>query len=154
MDTIELAQAFDDFVAVAETGGFGAPRDGGWDAPHVLAHVHAVNAHIASTALAIRAGLRVVYDNRPTLDEWNLRRIIAAAGSTAALIDLVRRDSVMYRAVAENLDDRDLEMSLHIFIVSDNLVMVDEPLPLLWLVTGVGEIHLPRHAAQLSDLRG
>ncbi len=153
MDTTELTQAFDDFLSIADGGGFGEPAKGEWDAPRLLAHVHAVNAHIASTALAVRAGLRVVYDNRPTLDEWNLRRIVSDAGSIAALVDLVRRDSVVYPTVVADLDDADLEASLHVLIVSNNLVVVDEPLPLLWLVTGVGEIHLPRHAVQLAELR-
>jgi hypothetical protein len=150
VDTTELSQAFDDFLLVAEEGGFGPPPQGEWDANRVLAHVHAVNAHIAATALAVHAGLRVTYDNRPTLDEWNLRRLVAGGD----LVGRVRRGGEMYRAVVEQLDDADLEVPVAIFIVSNDEIVVDEALPLLWLVAGVGEIHLPRHAMQLADLRG
>jgi hypothetical protein len=150
VDTTELSQAFDEFLQVAEAGGFGPPPPGEWDADRVLAHVHAVNAHIASTALAVHAGLRVAYDNRPTLDEWNLRRLVAAGD----LVDRVRRGGELFTAVAAQLDDDDLEVPVAIFIVSNDRIVVDESLPLLWLVSGVGDLHLPRHATQLAALRG
>ncbi len=144
MDTTDLARAFDEFLREAAAGGFGTAPD------RVLANVLAVNAHITSTALAVHAGLRVSYDNRPVRDEANLRRI--AAGDD--LLARVRAGGEVLRAVAAQLTDDDLAVCLPVHIVERDEVVVDEPLPLLWLVTGVAEQHLPSHTQKLRDLRG
>src|SRR6516165_3091200 len=83
MDVCALHQAHEDFLEVAKAGGFGPPPPGEWDAERLLAHVAAADAAIASVALAVAAGQRPAYDNRPSLDEWNLRRIVAEAGGGA-----------------------------------------------------------------------
>lgn len=153
MNSKALREAYDRFLAEAEAGGFGPPPAGEWDAPRLLAHIAAADASIASVALAIAAGLRPAYDNRATLDEWNLQRIVARAGDLAGLIALVRRNGDLLCAVAEQLDDADFAVPLHILIVSKDQVVVDEPRPLGFLVEGVGQVHLPLHTEQLRSLR-
>ncbi len=149
MDTDLLIRAFDDFLDAAECGGFEQPLSG-WDAPRVMAHVLAVNNHVMSTALAVRAGLRVAYDNRPTREETNLRRIIREGDVTTR----IRRGGELLRAVVEQLTDADLEVALPVLVVSDDQVLVDEALPLLWLVNEVAANHLPQHTKQLRAMRG
>ncbi len=83
MDSTMVRQAYTDFLAVAEAGGFGPPPPGEWDAARILAHIYTTHAQITATALAVIAGTRPSYDNRPSLDEWNLRRVIDEAGSLA-----------------------------------------------------------------------
>jgi hypothetical protein len=157
--TTQLREAYDRLLAVAEAGGFGAPPAGEWDAARLLAHLAATDASIASAALAIACGQRPAYDNRVTLDEWNLQRIVAQAGGAGAgdlagLVALVRRNGDLLCTVAEQLDDADLAVPLHILIISKDQVMADEPRPLRFLIEGVGQIHLPMHTDQLRSLRG
>lgn len=55
----------------------GVAADGGRDADHILAHLLSVDAGIADVALAGLSGTRPTYDNRISLDSWNLNRIVA-----------------------------------------------------------------------------
>lgn len=153
MDTTGLRKAYADFLSVAKAGGFGPPPPDEWDAARLLAHIYTGHAQIASTALAAAAGMRPAYDNRPSLDEWNLRRVVDSAGDLAGLVELVRRGGELYCAVAEQLTEQDLDVRVPVLIISNNEVIVDEPFPLRWLVPGVRTVHLPRHADQLRSLR-
>jgi hypothetical protein len=153
MNVEKLRAAHEDFLAVAEAGRFGAAPPGEWDAGRLLAHVASADASIASAALAVAAGQRPAYDNRPSLDEWNLQRLAREAGGVPGLAELVRRHGEMFCAVAAQLSEADLSVQLPILIISKDQVVVDEPRPLRFLVEGVADIHLPMHAAQLQDLR-
>lgn len=154
MDVGKLQQAHEDFLGVASDGGFGPPPPGEWDAARLLAHVAATDASIAAVALAIAAGQRPSYDNRSSLDNWNLQRLVDAhGGDVAALAGLVRRYGALLCTVAAELTDADLAVQLPVLIVSGDELVVDEPRPLRLLVDGVAEVHLPRHAVQLQALR-
>jgi hypothetical protein len=162
MDVRALRQAHEDFLEVAKAGGFGPPPPGEWDAERLLAHVAAADAAIASAALAVAAGQRPAYDNRPSLDEWNLRRIVAEAGGADGadgaagldgLIALVREWGRLLCEVAGALSESAAAVRINVLIISNDELVVDEPWPLADLITGVGTIHLPRHARQLSGLR-
>jgi hypothetical protein len=80
MDVTSMRKSLGEFLAVAEGGGFGPPPAGEWDAERILAHAASGLASGAAAGLAIASGQRLVYDNRVSLDEWNLRRIVAEAG--------------------------------------------------------------------------
>jgi hypothetical protein len=159
MDVRALRQAHEDFLEVAKAGGFGPPPPGEWDAERLLAHVAAADAAIASAALAVAAGQRPAYDNRPSLDEWNLRRIVAEAGGADGaagldgLIALVREWGRLLCEVAGALSESAAAVRINVLIISNDELVVDEPWPLADLITGVGTIHLPRHARQLAGLR-
>jgi hypothetical protein len=153
MDVRALRQAHEDFLEVAKAGGFGPPPPGEWDAERLLAHV---------AALAVAAGQRPAYDNRPSLDEWNLRRIVAEAGGADGadgaagldgLIALVREWGRLLCEVAGALSESAAAVRINVLIISNDELVVDEPWPLADLITGVGTIHLPRHARQLAGLR-
>lgn len=152
VDTAKLRKAHEDFLNLAAEGGFGAPPPGEWDAS-LLAHLISAGASIASVALTVCAGQRPAYDNRPSLDDWNLRRIGAAAGGLPGLARLLRGYGEMLCAAAEPLSDEDLAVQVPILIISNDQVVVDQPQPLRWLIEGVAELHLPLHAVQLRGLR-
>jgi len=153
MDVRALRQAHEDFLEVAKAGGFGPPPPGEWDAERLLAHVAAADAAIASVALAVAAGQRSAYDNRPSVDEWNLRRIVAEAGGLDGLIELVRERGRLLCEVAAALSESAGTVRINVLIISNDELVVDEPWPLADLIAGVGTIHLPRHGRQLAGLR-
>ena len=153
MDVRALRQAHEDFLEVAKAGGFGPPPPGEWDAERLLAHVAAADAAIASVALAVAAGQRSAYDNRPSVDEWNLRRIVAEAGGLDGLIELVRERGRLLCEVAAALSESAGTVRINVLIISNDELVVDEPWPLADLIAGVGTIHLPRHGRQLARLR-
>jgi hypothetical protein len=154
MDVTSMRKSVGEFLAVAEGGGFGPPPAGEWDAERNLAHVASALASGAAAALAIAAGQRVVYDNRVSLDEWNLQRIVDGAGGLPGLIDLVRRYGELVCEVAAGLTERERDVSLNVLIVSKDQLIVDQPRPIGSLLTGLCETHLPPHADQLRSLRG
>jgi len=153
MDVTRLRKAHDEFLAVAAGGGFGPPSAGEWDADRVLAHIALGEMSAAAAALAIAAGQRAVYDNRPSLDEWNLQRVVGEARGTGDMTSLVRRYGELLCDIAAGLTERELEVSLPVLILSKDQVLVDEPRPLRALLAGLGEVHLPAHAEQLRGLR-
>ncbi len=153
MDIANIHKAYRDFLAVAEAGGFGPPPPGEWDAERILAHIVSVDTSIASAALAVTSGQRPAYDNRASLDRWNLQRIVTAAGGLPGLTRQVRRTGELYCAIAEELSDDDLDVQLPVLIISNDEIVIDQPWSLGTLVDGVGGIHLPSHAEQLRGLR-
>ena len=153
MDVAMLRQAHEDFLTVAAGGGFGPPPAGEWDAERLLAHVTATDLAIGSVALAVAAGQRAVYDNRASLDEWNLRRIVAECGGLTGLTEFVRAQGQVFCEVAAGLPESARSVLIPVLIISGDQLVVDQPWPLADLVEGVGTVHLPRHAAQLARLR-
>jgi hypothetical protein len=153
MDVTSLRQAHDDFLAAAQAGGFGPPPAGEWDADRILAHVALGDISGAAVALAVAAGQRPVYDNRPSLDEWNLQRVMHEAAVADGMASLVHRYGELLCDIAAGLTERELEVSVPVLIISNDQVVVDEPWPLRSLLSGFGKIHLPRHAEQLGGLR-
>jgi hypothetical protein len=153
MDVNALRTAHDDFLKVAEAGGFGAPPPGEWDAGRLLAHVAAADATIASVALAVAGGQRASYDNRPSLDEWNLRRIVAECGDVAGVTEFVRVQGQLFCAIADALPESARSVLIPVLIISGDELIVDEPRLLGDLIEGVGRFHLPIHARQLAGLR-
>lgn len=154
MDVTSMRKSVGEFLAVAEADGFGPPPAGEWDAEHILAHAASALASGAAAGLAIASGQRPVYDNRISLDEWNLQRIVAGAGDLAGLVDLVRRYGELVCEVAAGLTERERDVRAHVLIVSKDQLLVDEPRPVGSLLAGLCETHLPPHADQLRGLRG
>ena len=152
MDTTGLHRAYQSFLAVARSERFGPPPPPEWTAAQLLAHIIAGDTAIAAVALEVAAGTRPTYDNRPSLDRWNLARICAAAGDLPALIDLVDRRGQLLCRVAEQLTDAEADVMIPTLIISNDEVVLDSGLPLRSLIDGLGHVHLPRHAEQLAAL--
>jgi hypothetical protein len=153
MDVTSMRKSLGEFLAVAEGGGFGPPLAGEWDAERILAHVASALASGAAAALAIASGQRLVYDNRLSLDEWNLQRIVSEAGGLAGLVELVRRYGDLLCEVATGLTERERDVSLDVLIVSKDQLLVDQPRPIGSLLAGLCKTHLPPHTDQLRGLR-
>jgi hypothetical protein len=154
VDVTGLRAAYQSFLVLARSERFGPPLPAEWTAAQLLAHIIAGDTAITSVALAVAAGERPSYDNRPSLDRWNLGRICTAAGDLPALIDLVDQRGQLLCRVAEQLTDAEADVSVPTLIISNDEVMVDGPLPLRGLIDGLGQVHLPRHAEQLAALAG
>jgi len=116
------------------------------------AHLIAGDTAITAVALAVAAGERPSYDNRPSLDRWNLARICAAADDLPTLIDLVDRRGQLLCDVAEQLTDAELDVAVPTLTICNDEVILDSSLPLRGLIDGLGHVHLPRHAEQLAAL--
>jgi hypothetical protein len=102
-DGSALRTALERFLVVARSEGFGPPPPGEWTAACLLAHVAVANFSIASAAVAVAAGEFVSYDNRSTLDEFRLRRVVERCGSSAGLTELVGSSDETLRMVAERI---------------------------------------------------
>lgn len=153
METIALRAAYDTLLKVASAPDFGAAADGGWDADQVLAHLISVDAGIASTALAVASGSRPTYDNRTSLDRTNLKRIVTEHSDRAALVRHVDRQGRVLCDIADQLTDQAGAVLVPAILLSNDVVIVDEPLPLAGLIDGLANDHLPVHTKQLRDLR-
>jgi len=153
MDTTALRAAYDAFLSTAGSGDFGQPPAGEWSAEQVIAHVIAVDSSIATSALATISGQRLTFDNRFSLNEWNLARIIGQHADRVALIQKSRACGEIPCSIAEQLSDEEAEIQIRRLIITGTHLIADDSILLGTLIEGVGRIHLPMHARQLDALR-
>jgi hypothetical protein len=153
MDTTALRSAYDRLFDAAALPDLGDAADGGWDADHILAHLLSVDAAIAAAALGIVSGSRPTFDNRITLDAWNLDRIIAEHSGRAALIAHVRSQATILCDIAEQLSGEATSVLVPSLLLSNDALVVDQPIPLAGLIDGLAENHVPVHTRQLLELR-
>jgi hypothetical protein len=154
MDTTELRSAYERLLEAAATPGLGDAADGGWNADEILAHLLSVDARIAAVALDVVAGLRPTFDNRISLDTWNLQRIIAEHSGRAELIDHLRRQGAVLCDIADQLSEKAAAVLVPSVFVSNDTLGMDQPVPLAGLIDGLAGNHIPVHAQQLLDLAG
>jgi hypothetical protein len=153
MDVTALRKAHDELIAVAAAGGFGPPPAGEWDADTLLAHVALVDASITASVLSVVAGQRTGYDNRASLDEWNLRRVVGEHHGTEGLIEFIRIQGNVLAEVAASLPESARGVAVPVLILSSGQLAVDEPWTLDELIGSIGSYHLPQHTEQLAELR-
>jgi hypothetical protein len=153
MDTTALRSAYDRLFEVAAIADLGEARDGGWNADQILAHLISVDASAAAVALQVVSGSRPSFDNRVTLDAWNLGRIIADHSGRADLIDHVRRQAAILCDIADRLSSEDSSVLIPALLLSNDALDLDQPIPLDALIDGLAADHIPRHTQQLLDLQ-
>jgi hypothetical protein len=153
MDTTALRSAYDRLLDTAAIPDLGDAGDGGWNADQILAHLLSVDAAIAAVALGVVSGSRPTFDNRISLDAWNLDRIIAEHSGRAELIDHVRRQATVLCDIADLLNDEATSVLVPSLILSNDALVLDQPIPLAGLIDGLTEDHVPVHAQQLLDLQ-
>jgi hypothetical protein len=153
MDTRELRRAYGTLIEAAATPGLGEDARGGWNADQILAHVLSVDAATAAVALGVIAGARPAFDNRISLDRWNLDRIIAEHAGREELIDHVWSQSVVLCDIADQLSGTAAAVLVPTILLSDDALLLDRPVPLADLINGLAENHVPAHAQQLLALR-
>lgn len=153
MDATALRTAYDRLLDAAAIPDLGDAGDGGWNADQILAHLLSVDAAIAAVALGVVSGSRPTFDNRTSLDAWNLDRIIAEHSGRADLIDHVRRQAAVLCDIADQLTEEAASVLVPSLILSNDALLLDQPIPLAGLIDGLAENHVPVHAQQLLDLR-
>ncbi|WP_053755704.1 hypothetical protein [Streptomyces sp. MMG1533] len=165
MDTTALRSAYDRLLDAAALPGLGDADDGddaddaddaddgGWNADRILAHLLSVDAATAAVALGVVAGSRPTFDNRISLDTWNLDRIIAEHAGRADLMAHVRSQAAVLCDIADRLSEEAASVLVPSLLLSNGALVLDQPIPLAGLVDGLAENHVPGHTQQLLDLR-
>jgi hypothetical protein len=158
MDTTPLRDAYrallDAAATVADSGDPSAlPPAGEWNADQILAHVAIISAATIAAVSAITSGANTTYDNRIALDIWTIDRLIALAGGNAGLRDRIRLQAeALCTLGGPMLSDAELNTPVPARLLSNDTVLVDQPMPLRDLITGLAEAELPGHAKQLLAL--
>ncbi|MEV0221023.1 hypothetical protein [Streptomyces sp. NPDC050704] len=153
MDTAALRSAYDRLLDAAAIPDLGDADDGGWNADQILAHLLSVDASTAGVALGVVAGARPTFDNRISLDAWNLDRIIAEHSGRADLLDHVRSQAAVLCDIADRLNEQDASVLVPSLLLSNGAVVLDRPVPVAGLIDGLAESHVPGHTQQLLGLR-
>lgn len=133
----------------AATDAFPAPPDGEWDADQILAHVVLVNAATIGVVAAVASGAVTTYDNRLAQDRWTIARVVGLGG----LRDRVRAQGEALCALGPTLTDRELDTTMPALLLSNGTALVDQPLRLRDILSGLAEVELPGHTRQLLALR-
>jgi hypothetical protein len=153
MKTTALRSAYERLLDAAATPHLGDAAGGGWNADQILAHLLSLDAGIAAVALGVVSGSRPTFDNRISLDTWNLNRIIAGHSGRAELIDHVRSQATVLCDIADQLNEKAASVLVPSLLLSNDALMLDQPIPLAGLIDGLAENHVPVHTQQLLDLR-
>jgi hypothetical protein len=130
------------------------PPDGEWDADQILAHVCLVGAATIAAVAGVAAGTNTTYDNRIALDTWTIGRTVAHAGGNAGLRDRVSGQAAALCALTAGaaLSDAELSTLVPVRLLSHDALLVDQPMPLRDIVTGLARTELPGHTRQLLAL--
>ncbi|MGI5131414.1 hypothetical protein ACQEVB_31735 [Pseudonocardia sp. CA-107938] len=157
MDTAPLRAAYRAFLdaAAAVADADPAPPPGEWNADQVLAHVSIIAATTIATAAAVAAGVPTTYDNRISHDGWTLGHVATVAGGSAGMRDRIARQSEALATFdAAGLSDVELDTMVPTRLISQGAVLVDGPVSLRDILTGLAETEVPGHTAQLLALLG
>ncbi|MFC5885235.1 hypothetical protein RMN57_04235 [Kitasatospora sp. CM 4170] len=158
MDTTALRDAYrallDAAAAVAAAGDrVSTPPEGEWNADRILAHVALVTAATVGAAASVAAGANTTYDNRLAQDTWTIDRVIELAGGTAGLRERIRCQAESLCALGGSaLSGPELDTPVPTLLLSHGTVLVDAPVSLRDLVTGLAEAEIPGHTKQLLSL--
>ncbi|MFL5995916.1 MAG: hypothetical protein ACJ736_16695 [Streptomyces sp.] len=158
LDTAPLQDAYrallDAAATVADADPSTAPPDGEWNADQILAHVSLISAATIAAVAGVAAGANTTYDNRIALDAWTIERTIAHADGNAGLRDRISGQAAALCALAGGaaLSDAELSTVAPARLLSNDTLLVDQPMALRDIVTGLAEAELPGHTKQLLAL--
>jgi len=157
LDTTSLRGAYrallDAAATVADSVDTGSvPPPGEWNADQILAHVALVNAATIIAVSSVASGAITTYDNRTALDTWTIDRVITLAGGNTGLRNRIRVQADALSALGGTLSQTELDTSVPTLLLSNGAVLVDQPMPLRDLITGLAGVELPGHTQQLLDL--
>jgi hypothetical protein len=157
MDTTPLRDAYrallDAAATVADVADTSpAPPAGEWNADQILAHASIINAATIAAVSCVASGANTTYDNRTALDTWTIERVIALAGSNAGLRERIRLQADALCALGPTLSEAELDTLVPTLLLSNGKVLVDQPLQLRDIITGLAEVELPGHTKQLLAL--
>lgn len=131
-----------------------APPEGEWNADQILAHVSLVSAATIAAVAGVAAGTHTTYDNRIALDAWTIEQTITHAGGNAGLRLRIGGQAAALCSLVQDaaLGDAELGILVPARLLSHHTLLVDQPLPLRDIVTGLAEAELPGHTKQLLAL--
>ena len=153
MDTTPLRDAYRALLDAADTVDTGAaPGPGEWNADQILAHVSLVNAATLAAASCVAAGANTTYDNRTASDAWTIDRLITLAGGGAGLRERIRLQGDALCTLGPTLSEAELDTPVPALLLSGGTVLVDQPMALREIITGLAEGELPGHTKQLLSL--
>lgn len=152
METTALRSAYEELLEMAAAPGLGEAADGGWNADQILAHILSIDAGVTAVALGVVAGARPAFDNRISLDPWNLERIVADHSGRAELIGHVQAQATVLCDIADRLSEKTAAVLVPALLLSNDTLMLDQPIPLAGLISGLADNHVPAHTRQLRDL--
>ena len=140
-------------AAAAAADASATPPAGEWNADQILAHVSIVTATTIAAASCVASGANTTYDNRTALDAWSLERVIARAGGSAQLRKRIRgQGDALCALLGPAVSEAELDTPVPSLLLSNGDVLVDQPLPLRDIITGLAEVELPGHTKQLLAL--
>ncbi|GIJ60877.1 DinB family protein [Virgisporangium aurantiacum] len=149
-----LREAFRTLLEAAATDTFRAPPDGEWNADQILAHVALVNAATIGVVAAVASGAVTTYDNRLAQDAWTIARVVALAGGPDGLRDRIRaQGEALCALTGPALTDAELDTTVPALLLSNGAALVDGPLRVRDILSGLAEVELPGHTGQLLALR-
>jgi hypothetical protein len=158
MDTASLRDAYrvllDAAATVADAGDTTpAPPAGEWNADQILAHVSLVNAITIAAVSTVASGAHTTYDNRIASDTWTIEHAITLAGGNAGLRDRIRLQGEALCALGgPTLSEAELDTLVPTRLLSNDTLLLDQPVPLRDLISGLADVELPGHAQQLLAL--
>jgi hypothetical protein len=130
-----------------------APPPGEWRADQILAHVVLVEAATIAAVSAVVSRAVTTYDNRISHDPWTLDRVISLAGGNAVLRERIRcQGDALAALCGPTLSEVELDTPVPALLISHDQVLVEQPVPLRDLITGLADVELPGHAQQLLAL--
>ncbi|OAR23255.1 hypothetical protein A8W25_27545 [Streptomyces sp. ERV7] len=158
MDTTTLRDAYRTLLeaaaAVAEAeGAVAVPPAGEWNADQILAHVSLVGAATIAAVSSVTAGVHTTYDNRVALDLWTIERTIERAGGNTGLRHRIGLQADALCALGGPvLSEAELDTPVPALLLSNDKLLVDQPLSLRGIVVGLADGELPGHTRQLVAL--
>jgi len=158
MDTASLRDAYDALLNAAATVAdssdpIPAPPAGEWNADQILAHVSLVNAATVAAVSVVASGAHTTYDNRIAQDTWTIEHVITLAGGNAGLRERIRvQGDALCALGGPTLSEAELDTLVPARLLSNDTVLLDQPVPLRDLITGLADVELPGHTAQLLAL--
>jgi len=158
MDTTPLRDAYrallDAAAAVADSDGPSPlPPTAEWTAEQILAHVTIINSATIAAVSAIASGANTTYDNRIAHDTWTIDHVISLAGGNAGLRERIRLQADALCALGgPMLSDAELNTPVSTRLLSHDTLLVDQPMPLRDLITGLAQTEMPGHTNQVLAL--
>src|SRR6476659_4295560 len=131
METTALEGAYEGWLAAVELGpATRPPRDGGWPAEWVLAHVTLNDRLIAAHLAEAISGGSPSYDNHPVTRPVAFEALIRACGGWDGLAAEAQRTSQEVLTLAGGLNEEIAALPFPTYILDGDTVQVDQPLPL------------------------
>ena len=121
--------------------------------PYLAMASSLVLAATVAAVSVVASGAHTTYDNRIAQDTWTIERLIALAGGNAGLRERIRVEGEALCALGgPTLSEAELDTPVPSRLLSNNTLLLDAPVPLRDLITGLADVELPGHAQQLLAL--